>query len=203
MKKLGCYVWILMVIGGAILEIIGLMYLPNPAKEGKGLAFTLIGLVMLSSFLVYFGIQGSKLKKERNNTASYDKEKKILRVYQCNPILKTSIAIEPIKHFSIHNTPTKTHFGAVTVGGVTTGGTYTTGGQRVINTTDKSGYYRLVWTGDIADKNETFEIKTFEIKLSCFFHRLSPLFRLPPFHYSITAIKPELGNPMNILAVKQ
>ena len=118
---------------------------------------------MLSSFLVYFGIQGSKLKKERNNTASYDKEKKILRVYQCNPILKTSIAIEPIKHFSIHNTPTKTHFGAVTVGGVTTGGTYTTGGQRVINTTDKSGYYRLVWTGEVANKNESFEIKTINI----------------------------------------
>ena len=100
--------------------------------------------VIMLGFLCYFiynnFIWPVKEKKEKEEQERLAEEtsafmkygvdgKSTLSVYKRGPEITKLVKIVDDKDIIMDYEPEKTHFGAVTVGNVTTGGTYTTGGD--------------------------------------------------------------------------
>lgn len=63
-------------------------------------------------------------------------------------VWKKYIKIVKAKNFYLGYEPEKLHYGSVSVGGVTSGGFYTTGGYNKVNATTNSGKYTMEFQGD-------------------------------------------------------
>ena len=77
---------------------------------------------------------------------SFDEETGVLTLHKRGPKIAEALSIVNDKNLIIGYTPVKLHIGSATVGGVTTGGAYTTGGQKVIEGSYENGYCRLQCT---------------------------------------------------------
>ena len=129
-------------IGGAILTVYGLIAKPDTDLGMWGVVVILICLAVLS-------YNWNKEKKTEKETLDcylfYDKQSGTLTVKGRDAYLqrilntKNVISIQDDQNYTTHVTPEKIHFGSVTVGGVTTGGAYKTGGDRVIDGHYKTG----------------------------------------------------------------
>ena len=63
-----------------------------------------------------------------------------------NSMVSRSVRISEWHYYSVKDDPVKTHYVSATVGGVTTGGFYTTGGGKVVNGSERSGYWKMNYT---------------------------------------------------------
>lgn len=77
-------------------------------------------------------------------------------------VWKKFIKIRKVKNSYLGYEPEKLHFGSATVGGVTSGGFYTTGGYNKVVASSDSGKCELEFTGDANMLNKTIRV----IKLS-------------------------------------
>lgn len=71
-----------------------------------------------------------------------------LRIDSRGDVWKQFIKIKKVKNTYLGYEPEKLHYGSATVGGVTSGGFYTTGGYNKVVATTDSGKYELEFTGD-------------------------------------------------------
>ena len=78
-----------------------------------------------------------------------------LRLDKRGKIWKKFIKIKQAKNLLLGYEPTKIHYGSATVGGVTTGGFYTTGGYNKIVSSDNSGKYELMF-GNMETSSEGY-----------------------------------------------
>ena len=141
-------------LGGIALIIYGCT-LPNSAPTVFG------GIALTCGCLAIIGPiwakEGKRSKEMLTEYMSYDTGSATLTIKKrdkgLQDILNTKgvIKICDDQNYSSHVTPTKLHIGAATVGGVTTGGTYTTGGQRVVDGHYKTGLCYLEYCDVLFD----------------------------------------------------
>lgn len=79
--------------------------------------------------------------------AFYDDDSRTLVLNEIEPLLTQLITIKADRNMSVQHEPEKLHIGAVTVGNVTTGGSYKTGGYNYIKNEGKSGKYLMYFNG--------------------------------------------------------
>lgn len=73
-------------------------------------------------------------------------------------VWKKFIKVRKVKNFYLGYEPEKLHFGSATVGGVTSGGFYTTGGYNKVVASSNSGKCELEFTGDANILNKTIRV---------------------------------------------
>ena len=105
---------------------------------------SVIILVATIGIFVYLYIKSQKQKKAvqaLRGYVYYDKEKQILTVEKRLPEFERAITLTPVHDTYIKKNPEKLHYGSATVGGVTTGGFYKTGGNDYLSTGSNTGTY--------------------------------------------------------------
>lgn len=141
--------------------------LPNSLST-VGLGF----LILLGCYFLWFPIN-AKMGKEKlkhygklSDYMTYDKETQQLTIYKRDSGLAklmdefNLIQILDDQNYSSHVTPTKVHIGSATVGRVTTGGVYTTGGDTVVDGHYKTGKFFLQYC-DVSYKQLELKQKDF------------------------------------------
>lgn len=73
-------------------------------------------------------------------------------------VWKKFIKVRKVRNFHLGYEPEKLHFGSATVGGVTSGGFYTTGGYNKVVASSNSGKCELEFTGDANILNKTIRV---------------------------------------------
>ncbi len=107
----------------------------------------LFGLSLLLFFVYLFWVLVNMSKGLKELGDNYDANTNTLNVSKTSPVLKNFLKIVEARDIITKYEEEKTHFGAVTVGGVTTGGTYKTGGYFYNGVGEKNGYYLLLYHG--------------------------------------------------------
>ena len=108
---------------------------------------TLFGLTLLLFLAYLFWIFANMSKGLKELGVNYVVDTNILYVSKTGPVLTNCLKIVEARDIITKYEEEKTHFGAVTVGGVTTGGTYKTGGYSYNTVGEKNGYYLLLYYG--------------------------------------------------------
>lgn len=131
--------------GGAVLAIIGFVLVFNNSTNTFGAVLALVGIILFT-----IGVQSSKdasnadLNKEiQQKVGCTFTEEGTLSITGRDPIIRKAVQIEEDYTAIVKDDPLKIHYGSATVGGVTTGGVYTTGGHKYIAGAEKSGKYKL------------------------------------------------------------
>ena len=107
-----------------------------------GLVSGSVILIICGLFIFVFGfIMNKWVKDETTVSEIYDPSSYTLIVNQRSADIGNKVIINEAKYFG--RTPVKLHYGSVSVGGVTSGGLYTTGGDLQINNSLHSGKYEL------------------------------------------------------------
>ena len=111
----------------------------------------LFGVIVIECMWAYnsFILPGQieKAKKETADMLSYQNYDSILTLKKRDPAISKIVKIAKDHDVSIKHEPETLHVGAVSVGGVVSGGTYTTGGYNYVSDDGASGYYRLEYDG--------------------------------------------------------
>lgn len=116
---------------------------PDMSELAVILIFALSSIVIS---IYWFGIYGPlKVKQAKEALKVCRFEGDTLYVDEQSPALSKVLHFSELKVKQYKYNPEKIHFGAVTVGGVTTGGTYKTGGD-YSNSDHAVGRYELVYT---------------------------------------------------------
>lgn len=130
-----------------------------------GITFLILGIKYQESFCLYFAIPCLLLailiiylvKRSSIQESSVSDFAKMenygeLKVFRTGKPLAKAIKIVDDKDAVVKYEPKKIHIGAATVGSVTTGGVYTTGGFNYLAGTAKNGLYRLEFAGKMITK---------------------------------------------------
>lgn len=139
--KIGCGTTIIAAVLGVVLLILMIIRIPGTDQ----LAMPLFCVAAL-----FFGIGGvsfmksgkedqSKARNELGTLPSFDTNTGELSVFRRAPALRKVISFHDDKNFTTKDDPVKVHYGSATVGGITTGGTYTTGGGQVFSGSYNTG----------------------------------------------------------------
>ena len=88
----------------------------------------------------------AELRKDYIYVSKSNSQGVVLHLSKRNPIVRTGFHINKSTDDKITKVPEQIHFGAVTVGGVTTGGTYKTGGYNEVRS-KFNGLYELQYEG--------------------------------------------------------
>ena len=136
MKKI---VWFLIFTLG----ILGILVIIYGCSQPDSTLYVCIGFILLG--IPCFGIiiwayrSTKRNAEELKKWTRYDSKYKSLYISKRGDYLRYAISMHKADYYTSHTTPTKVHYGSATVGGVTTGGVYTTGGQRVVDGSIDSG----------------------------------------------------------------
>lgn len=110
-------------------------------------------IYMLSKDIILYG----KIYVDRSNGCIHMKEK--------GAFWGKFIKIKEYRALQLGYEPQRLHFGSATVGGVTTGGFYTTGGHNVIESSTKTGRYQFM-LADSGRRNNGYTIAISRIQLT-------------------------------------
>ena len=169
MKKANLTITTITFFGGIALFIYGCFSKGFSVMIGLGL------LISSISLLVKTGIYRKESKNDKEilyQHIYYDKKNQQLilrkRSNELNRLIteRNLIVIKNDSNYTSHDTPTKLHFGAATVGGVTSGGVYTTGGQRVVDGHYGTGRCYLEYCEFLLDGRDSTKAHIQSIKLS-------------------------------------
>ena len=109
-----------------------------------GLAAFLIlgGLIVL-----FLGISINAANKvaQAEKYVSYDEATSSLTLNERNPAIRNGVSLVADNNIPTAYEPEAINYTSVTVGGVTTGGAYKTGGYNYISSTKKNGLYRMTY----------------------------------------------------------
>ena len=129
---------ILMVLGGIAIAVGIYLGLES------GIFVVFFGLIFFALGMSIFKANGLvALEKE----IVYIKSLNTVVLKKRTPDVRKVISIVPAKDYTISHVPEELHYASVTVGGVTTGGTYTTGGYDNISS-KKNGLYEMKYGKD-------------------------------------------------------
>ena len=105
------------------------------------------------AFLFLFGIifiplgisilKGNEFHKTLDFAKMDEKDSSMLILSGRNPILRKQILIKADYDYNVKYIPEELHYASATVGGVTTGGFYKTGGEHQVTSAGKNGFCRL------------------------------------------------------------
>ncbi len=104
-----------------------------------GIAVAAVGFVLTSMFIS----DGRKRNERFNAHMEFNGAKQELSVIKRGQAFREFVKIKQVMDYVEGYEPEKLHFGAATVGGITTGGTYKTGGYNYIAGTKETGKYIL------------------------------------------------------------
>ena len=144
---LGCVGRAWSMVLGSLLSIGGAIW-ALAAGGGLAVVVCIVGVLIaaLPLFISDYKTTHGVSKQESLEYMTFDAKKKTISIKKRGSALRSIIHIQEVREREKEYTPEKLHFGAVTVGGVTTGGTYKTGG--VYNGKEVStGRYALVYKG--------------------------------------------------------
>ncbi len=108
----------------------------------------------IGAIVCMFSILGLRSPNEQENRdrlnciVKYDASSECLTVSDRTKLLLERLSLVQAVDQQVKTEPVVLHFGAVAVGGVVTGGTYTTGGQPYIAAQGKSECFRLMYNGN-------------------------------------------------------
>ena len=111
--------------------------------------------VILVMYVYNKAIKPTKNEINANLTkeyVSYNNSAFTLVLKERNQAIAKVVKIKNDKNFTVAYEPEKIHFGAATVGGITTGGAYTTGGYHYISSSEKNGLCVLEYAGNFVSK---------------------------------------------------
>lgn len=91
-------------------------------------------------------------KAKTASLISYNESNLTATLINRSPKIANVIKIKKDHNYTIGYKPETLHIGAASVGGVTTGGSYTTGGYNYVSGVSKSGYYNLEYDGHMITK---------------------------------------------------
>ena len=111
-------------------------------------------------------IQRNRAMKVTETYAVYDDDTRTLTMKQRGEKLKKVLQVEKDLQMVIKDYPVTLHIGAVSVGGVTTGGAYTTGGGQVIDSLKESGLFFLVYDPRDREKYHVIDYIRLDEKLA-------------------------------------
>lgn len=137
-----------MVCGGGMLIGIG----GNPARDmpDGSPAMVVLGIVIIAAAFIMLWMEDkarAEFAARLRPCMTYDSTKKEICVTKQGKVFLEALKIEEVMDYVQGYEPEKLHVGAATVGGVTTGGVYKTGGYSYIAGTKKTGKYALVYGG--------------------------------------------------------
>lgn len=92
---------------------------------------------------------------------SFHERDGVLYIENRGSFWKNFIKITKVKNYHLGYEPEKLHYGSATVGGVTSGGFYTTGGYNKVTSESNSGKYKLEFAGDASIINNTIRVISF------------------------------------------
>ena len=119
--------------------------------------FILIGIggIILCVAIIVLRVKNQVVDPIKNSVTSskvkeyvkFDEKTATLTILERNPEIAKAVKIVNDKNISVGYEPEKLHYGSVSVGGVTTGGFYKTGGYNTFSSSGKSGYVYLDYLG--------------------------------------------------------
>ena len=117
------------------------------------IALVIFAIYMLSKDIILYG----RIYLDKSNDCIHMTEK--------GTFWKKFIKINEYRALQLGYEPKRLHFGSATVGGVTTGGFYTTGGHNVIESSTKTGRYQFMFA-DSGRRNNGYTIPISRIRLT-------------------------------------
>ena len=144
------YICFFLFFGAILCFVFGMVEYSNELMsytDFQGFLTVAIVMVVLGVVLIFIArIESNKAVEQRNRiyalekeALEYDEKTGILNLYKRAPSLKIFFRLVDNRDVSLGKTEEKLHIGAVSVGGVTTGGTYVTGGDYVTVVGKKNG----------------------------------------------------------------
>ncbi|MDO4851914.1 MAG: hypothetical protein Q4A88_00675 [Clostridia bacterium] len=153
-------VW--MVIGGIIIVA---SFFAFTANVGAGLCVLLLGVAVLC---LGFYLQNTTKTVGAEKCIRYDEKTHVLYLINRSSLIKYVVSLIEDKDYKISYEPEAINYTSVTVGGVTTGGAYKTGGYNYISSTENNNLYRLTYGEKyIIDRIQLDDEQYAEAKSSC------------------------------------